>query len=105
MVRNSKLINNTLNGKDFDLDDTSSTSNTSMLEISDSEILSASISNNVFTLKSKNDALGEGIKLKLDNVRGIKMNNLNYKISHISYSSSVFTITLDSDRELFGYNI
>lgn len=95
VVRNSQLINNTLNGKDFDLDDSSSTS---MLEISDNEILSASISNNVFTLKSKNDAVGEGIKLKLNNKRGLKMNNINYKVSHISYLSSVFTIKLDSDR-------
>lgn len=98
VVRNSQLINNTLNGKDFDLDDSSSTSSTSMLVINDNEILSASISNNVFTLKSTNETVAAGIQLKLDNKRGIKMNNINYKVSHISYLSSVFTIKLDSDR-------
>jgi hypothetical protein len=102
IVRNSQLINNSLNGIGFDL---LNTTNLSSIKILSTEVTSLIISNNILTLVVTNTTVAGTVKLKLEGKKGLKILTNNYKVSHITYDNVTFKIKLDTDRSYTDANL
>ena len=93
--RNSQLKNLSKNGKVFLLVDDSERS---IFNIEDSDITSLSITDGIMTLEASSAIAKTNIINKIKDKSGLKINDDNYKITHIESNDLVFTITLDNDR-------
>jgi hypothetical protein len=101
-IRNCQLTNNTINGNIFTLKDST---DRDLLVINKDEIASLKKEGGILTLISTNESTRTNILNKLNGKRGLKIDEINYKISHIKNDENIFTITLDNDRYLLDETI
>lgn len=96
-IRNSQLKNYSKNGKVIVLEDTQERD---IYTINNEDINSLSIISGSLRLKVTSNTVKTNIINKLKNKKGLKIEDTNYKISHINNTGLDFEITLDNDRNL-----
>lgn len=94
-LRNCQLMNYSINGNVFNLNDST---DRSLFSITDDEISSLVLSNRLLLLKTPSQLTKTSIINKISNKRGVKLLNNNYKISHIKAVGLDFELQLDEDR-------